>query len=663
MRASSLAIAFIIVIAPAIILPLVWPLAGLGAGEDDVMYYLPARVFFHECVQRGEWPWINPLTGMGRPFMADPQSAVWYPATWLFALLPPLPAYAAHVWLHHVIAAWGMYRLLRSEQGGDDTSAFAGRGRHGAGERISRPAALFGAIVFAFCGFILAHRVHLTIHAGAAWAPWVFWRTARLADRLDWRRLLSAVCVASLQTLSGHFQIAAMTAIGSVVWLLARRSAVANTAQHESDSSQTRPSLGRVGLCWFAVWICTAFVCAIQLWPTLAYVRECDRGDRDYFAFTENSWAPASLATFVLPFAFGNRTDNSLLTEYYGPSHQAEQFAYVGILPLLLAGFALLGGWRTHPTRRAWVVLLAFSILLAVGRFGPICPLLYFIPGANVFRVPARAMMLADLALCGLAARVLHEMIAQPLSPRVARTLDALGHLSDRLPVVVACLIIPPVGVALFYLFSRSGLDLVHVAKLCFPTAIAAVIIFASVRALRAVFHARQRQELPGVEAGMVKIQWVMAIILCADIAWVGANLDIPRGVQTAREMLTSVDRDLIVAEIGREPPASNSWLAPRLWVVNVREEDRFGEYEQPVSKLCADSNLLTLLRTNGTAPLAVGAPTNPRHCVSTLNDYGPMQPRAFGARVCLAPGGYTPPARRQGRGFKRMAVANVGGC
>jgi hypothetical protein len=190
MRSSRVLVIVVLGLAPGIVLPLVWPLAGLGAGEDDVLYYLPARWFFHDAVQRGEWPWINPFTGLGRPFLADPQSAVFYPFTWMFAWFSPLYAYGAHIWLHHCIAAWGMYRLLRSEFRAVGAVDAAGIGDHlrkhpapmgeaaSAGsvrapnEGWSIAAGLLGAIAYAYCGFFLAHRVHLTIHAGAAWAPW-----------------------------------------------------------------------------------------------------------------------------------------------------------------------------------------------------------------------------------------------------------------------------------------------------------------------------------------------------------------------------------------------------------------------------------------------------------------------------------------------------------
>ena len=82
-------VTLIFILAPGVLLAPVWLSGGLGAAEDDVLYYFPSRLYFHQTINDGHWPWLNPLTGVGRPFAADPQSAVWYPPTWLFALMHP----------------------------------------------------------------------------------------------------------------------------------------------------------------------------------------------------------------------------------------------------------------------------------------------------------------------------------------------------------------------------------------------------------------------------------------------------------------------------------------------------------------------------------------------------------------------------------------------
>ncbi|MBI5864490.1 MAG: YfhO family protein, partial [Planctomycetes bacterium] len=366
MRGSAIWVGILAAVLPGMMLAPVWRLGGLCAGEDDVLYYYPARVWLHELFQKAEPPYLNPWSGLDRPMLADPQHAVFYPGTWLFLALPPKTAYPAALWLHYGLAFLGMYKLLR-------------------GMELDRTAATFGAIAFAFCGFMLAHRAHFTIQHTAAWTPWVFWRLRRFVDAGGGRRFAWACAAVAMQCLSGHIQIAAVTALGSGVYVLAALS-----------DSRWR-DLRR----WFSVWAGAAVLAAVQLVPTLFFVAECTRTQRGYMDFVENSWYPQSAIGWILPMLLGQRTPNVFPQSYWGPSHQVEQFCYPGLLVLLGAAIALRSAWRSDAQRRPWVVLLLFALLTALGLFGPVAPLLYFLPGASLFRVPARAMLLFNLAAAG----------------------------------------------------------------------------------------------------------------------------------------------------------------------------------------------------------------------------------------------------------------------
>ncbi|MBP7933501.1 MAG: hypothetical protein KA354_02525 [Phycisphaerae bacterium] len=134
---------------PIVILAGAWRLGGVSAIEDDVLFYLPTRQYIGEQIRAGEWPLWNPWVAMGTSIAADPQAGLWYPPTWLFALLPPLIAYPATLVLHFGLAGGCMYRFLRAC-------------------RHDWRAALLAAIAVEFSGFRVAHRAHLTIHHAAA---------------------------------------------------------------------------------------------------------------------------------------------------------------------------------------------------------------------------------------------------------------------------------------------------------------------------------------------------------------------------------------------------------------------------------------------------------------------------------------------------------------
>lgn len=586
MLARRLGLILLFTLLPGALLAPVWQNHGLGADEDDTLYYFPSRVFFHESIQAGDPPWLNPWVGVGRPYLADPQSAIFYPTTWLFAVLDPWVAYPLSLWIHYSLALWGAYRLLRS------------MGR-------SPFASTFGAIAFAFCGFMLAHRAHFCMQHAAAWTPWVFWRLLRYARSGEAVKLVSAAITAALQLLAGHVQISAITALGLIVYVLAW------------DGPRL---LGVIRL--MVAWLAAGGLFAVQAAPTLTYLLLCTRTQRGYMDFVENSWSPISAFGLWLPMFFGQRTPNFFDLRYWGPSHQVEQFAYAGIAPLLLALLAIATGWR-HVQRRPWVALLGFSLLLALGLYGPICPFLYWLPGASLFRVPARALLLGQLAIAALSSSALDDLDAH-LSPKMARARATLQRWTRQpLWAIGAALLIPilvALGAALFLSGAQRG-GALHAARpwattIWFP----AVMLALNVGLLRTI-----------------AFQWksdtwrrTLLVALAVDLGAIGWTIDVPPEpisptafYRNGAEWIDTV----------RDDPG-------RLWVVTARHDGAPGEYVDSRKKLAANINIL-------------------KH-IASLTDYGPLQPRSLDALLGLKPWGEAPEAERLLADTRWMDALNV---
>lgn len=570
MRKDRWVTALLALLLPGIMLLPVWRLGGLGAREDDILYYYPSRVWFGEMIRAGQAPWLNPWTGLDRPFLADPQSAVFYPTTWLFAVLDAPLAYGASLWLHYSLAFWGIYRLLRAQ-------------------KLDVRGARFGAIAFAFCGFMLAHRAHFALQHAASWTPIVFWRLRRLVEKPSGQRLAAAAAAAALQCFAGHVQIAALTGLGALVWLLAT------------------PGLKawRTAACWGAAWTATGGLYAVQLVPTLLHVRECTRGQRGYMDFVENSWYPQSAVGWVLPMFFGQRTPNFFDQPYWGPSHQVEQFGYAGLMTLILAAAAVFNGWRGNAARRGWVVLIVFSLLLALGLFGPICPLLYWLPGANLFRVPARALLLVNLAMAGLAGGVVDDLVGA-LTPQRARLRAKLLEWTRR-PVVRAVVLIGglvAIGLAVdIFLPGRERAELLLTVRPWKPAVLTPLLLLMmTLVVLRGVVRRWQRPT--GI--------WLLAAALLIDLGVIGWTVDVPKDARRPADLLADSRRE--------------EWLPMvrgsrgRLWVVTGRQNGVPGEYVDSVAKCAANLNIL-------------------EH-IQTLTDYGPLQPRTLPEALQFKPWG-----------------------
>lgn len=123
-----------------------------------------------EEARHGEAPRWNPWQGLGAPFLANAQTAVYHPVRWLQELLPAPWRFDVAVLIHFATAALGMWLLLR---------ALA----------LERLAAALGAVAFSCSGYLVfyANMVHL---GAEALLPWhvlgieLVWRGRRVVGAL-----------------------------------------------------------------------------------------------------------------------------------------------------------------------------------------------------------------------------------------------------------------------------------------------------------------------------------------------------------------------------------------------------------------------------------------------------------------------------------------------
>ncbi len=361
-RWTAWPIAALFLVLPAVLLAPAWRLWGLSALEDGLLYYLPQRIWFGQALATGRWPLWHHLVYGGFPAFADPQIGMYYPSTWLFAVLDPRWAYPLTISLHHSLAAWLMYRLCR------------GLGR-------TRPAAVMAGVAFALCGFMLSHREHLTMHHAAAWTPGVLWAWHRWTTTGRVKHWAVGVVIVSAQLLAGHIQVTLMTGavvVAYVIW---------------SAPRQKRVWLGC--LAGFAV---AGLICAVQILPALRLLgHSAERRELYYVVYNSMLWR--SLALLVFPMLLGQRTPNFYPVQWDAPSHQCEQTAYVTlvVLALTVGGGVLL--WRRNRWVRFWGWAGLITLVLALGKNAGIYVLVMLIPLFNVLHTPARWLLIVHVAL------------------------------------------------------------------------------------------------------------------------------------------------------------------------------------------------------------------------------------------------------------------------
>jgi hypothetical protein len=338
---------------------------------DGVAQYYPWRTFAARAAKHGLIPLWNPHQFCGTPFVANGQSAFFYPPNWLFVLFDARYVFGLSAALHYLLA--GAFMVLLARELG-----------------LSAKAGLVGAAAFAFGGFMVSWTELPTLMNSAAWLPGVVWSVERTFRR---RRPTNAVLIAltlAMSVLAGHLQIAAY------VWLVAGAHLLARCGL-ALYRRRLRAVVLAAGMFPVAIGLAS-----IQLLPTFELAGLSLRGgatpDEGGFEFRKAralQWR--MLPTLVSPDALGSPEQWSLAS----PVAYSETCGYVGKLTLLLALFALAG---IRSSRTLFLVgLAAVALLTAMG--GATARLLYYcVPGMAQAGGFGRVLCVYTFAVAMLAA-------------------------------------------------------------------------------------------------------------------------------------------------------------------------------------------------------------------------------------------------------------------
>ncbi|MGQ9850533.1 MAG: hypothetical protein ACUVSU_10850 [Aggregatilineaceae bacterium] len=365
------------------VLALYWPVfAGetLFWGLPTLQFY-PWREFAFAELRAGRLPAWNPYLGGGAPLLANYQTAIFYPPNWLMLALPGPLAMSLGALLHILWAGAGMWLLT----GALGYSPF-GRG--------------ISSLSYALSGYLIARLGSFPTHDAAAWLPWLLWLAHRAVTRQRGRDIGGLGLAVGLLLLAGHAQTAwyGLLGVGAFALWLA------------GWGQRALPWRGRArGLILAGAGIALGVgIAAVQLLPTAEYLRHSDRATGvDYERLTNLSYHPARLITLLAPDFFGSPADGS----YYTEGAYFEDAAYLGVIPLLAAGAAVLAWVRRRrdgvpalATVPFWTGLALLGLFFALGKYNPAFRFFYeHVPTFDAFREPVRWLILTELALTVLA--------------------------------------------------------------------------------------------------------------------------------------------------------------------------------------------------------------------------------------------------------------------
>ena len=326
---------------------------------DALGQYFPWRHFAAQELRAGHIPLWNPFEFCGTPFVANAQSAVFYPLNWPFWVFDTATAFGVAAFFHSILAMFGTYFLCQRWQ-------------------LSRAASVLGATAYAGCGYLAAWALLPTLFATASWLPLclLLFEIASEDARPKWASWALAASLACA-LLAGHAQIFLYIALA----LLLRQPFLARR--------------GRGFVVLMGAFGAAVLLSALQLLPTLELAKYGHRAgavaDASSWQFVHDralQWAEwPALVVPQWPTAWGSLSEN---------------FGYIGFGVALLAVLGV--ARRTGAARGRWFALALAIFGLLYGLATPLAQFFFFgIPGIAQMGGTGRALLLWSLGTALLA--------------------------------------------------------------------------------------------------------------------------------------------------------------------------------------------------------------------------------------------------------------------
>ncbi len=352
------------------------------ARGDTFLFFFPYWEAASSAVKAGALPIWNDSLFMGAPLLANSQVGLFYPLNWLVWLFLDTPkALTTSIVLHIIIAGAGAYTLGRKCL------------------KLGHIASLIVGILFSLGGYFTSQVEHINQLQGMAWLPWFCLVQCNwIRKEFSWRKAASPAMafaiLLTLQLLAGHSQTTFITLATLLFWsitdsILTEKRVGDNRISRIIGVSSFFRRLLYALLPLIIGGIIALLISSVQLLPTLELISQS----------TRQGGLPASE---VLSFSL----HPLILTRALLPVFEIPIFSeYVAGLPIIALVLALLAVWYGRGQRGTMIalILVVSGLLLALGPFNPIYHVFARLPVFNLFRAPARWLILYALGVSMLA--------------------------------------------------------------------------------------------------------------------------------------------------------------------------------------------------------------------------------------------------------------------
>jgi O-antigen/teichoic acid export membrane protein len=407
--------------------------------SDLVLQNYQWKSFSREAFSRGDIPLWNPHQFSGIPFLAAGQQQVFYPLSLIYYVLPLSAAYGWFTVVNLWLAGVFIYLFVRALG-------------------ISRFGATIAGITYQLCGMFVASAVFPMIIGASVWLPLLLMMAEYILRRRpllgrDASPLWASIGAVGLacSVLSGHAEITIYTLLITGYYGAFRL--IGMMFSRRGETGLVRDLITR-GAWLSALIVLGLALSAIQLIPLVEFVQTNWRAERSSLDLVLSyAHKPRDIIQFVLPNFYGSPAHHGyydLFTQSWQPGmtrsdgvyidwgikNYVEGALYLGILPLILAGFALVSprGKTQPPYRLLFAGLGAASLTFMFGL--PTYALIYVLPGINQLNSPFRwiygvTIAVAVLAAFGADAVTVHRKLARRVGTvTIAAGIFVLGGLT-----------------------------------------------------------------------------------------------------------------------------------------------------------------------------------------------------------------------------------------
>jgi hypothetical protein len=398
---------------------------GGFVGGDLYSYFFPQKILYAESLQQLEIPFWNNRTGWGYPLIGESQTGVFYPFNLLlYQIFSPNNAYHFNQIIHYIIAF--ITTILFARRTG-----------------ISKSSSILAALIFVYGWFPARACVEWGIVTGA-WLPVTLFCLESFLQSKLWRYLVLLSAAICLQLLAGHFELAFLTQLTLVGYLLLRlflKSTPASSSSKESNSkknnqknkqkkikanvdsldfisaSTNRNKLKLIAITFLFIFL-GGMLASVQLLPTYELKKRSQRDSINKNHELEFGSIPIwYMEQIVRPAKWYSLLVNrNKEFQKHPPVNQArtnevEAHLYFGLIPI---GFVFWSIWYSFKSKDSRsIIWMIIGLLFGLYTTGILLMVTKYLPGFQYFQGPGRYGIVTTLAVAMVAGLALDRFLDQ----------------------------------------------------------------------------------------------------------------------------------------------------------------------------------------------------------------------------------------------------------